>query len=64
MAAAATSSAEDLQAALEVNVKRLRSAWAYMQHLRDSDGEFGEVWECWETMDRLLDERIALRARL
>jgi len=63
--AGAAQTAQDLQRDLATNKSRLSSARAYIERLRTSDSDAGfEMRECWERIDVLLDERIALRARL
>lgn len=69
MAAPAAVSAEKLQEALDDNLARLRSAQAHAQRIRERDDAddieaAAELTDASERIDRLLDERNALRGRL
>jgi hypothetical protein len=66
MAAPAAVSAEELRKALDANLAQLRSAQAHAQRIRERDDLEAalELTEACERIDGLLDERVALRARL
>jgi hypothetical protein len=66
MAAPAAVSAEELRKALDANFARLHSAQAHAQRIRERDDLEAalELTEACERIDGLLDERVALRARL
>jgi len=61
--AATAASAEELREALNVNWRRLESARSYLARLEDAE-DWQEWGACWDTINGLLDERVALRARL
>jgi hypothetical protein len=62
----AAAPAAELKKALDANLARLRSAQAYVRRLRERDDIEAaiELTEACERIDALLDERVALRARL
>jgi hypothetical protein len=66
MAAPAAVSAEELQKALDANLASLQSAQAHAQRIREREDLEAvlELTEAGERIDALLDERVALRARL
>lgn len=66
MAAPAAVSAEELRKALDANLASLQSAQAHAQRIREREDLEAvlELTEAGERIDALLDERVALRARL